>query len=305
MAIVRGRYISLAKSSQRRSRLERHLQDLGVADRYVWFSAVRGDAQTADLRGLSAGEWGLWQSWLDLLQEEQSQPEKTYDWLHIVEDDAELSRQFLVFCQQLKPGLPSFELLFTDMYVNPSIYRSLAPQHQILQSHGEVQFRTDLYSGCTASVLIHRNCIPAVLHNLTISAKSKGPLLPRDNQFRQLIHQRQLRFARTAPFLSCVQNESFAASTIQEREQEDCSVVLTQQICSILRRQLSVLDNNNTTTELIHLMHELAQDHGYPNPGQLTQAITLELMNVANAQNLLRYSLQPRLKGQPDNPQQT
>ena len=107
-AIVRGRYISLPESSERRSHLERHLQDLGIADRYSWFPAVRGKAEIAATRGLGAGEWGLWQSWLNLLQEEQSQLEETYDWLHIVEDDAELSPIFQTFCQKLKPGLPSF-----------------------------------------------------------------------------------------------------------------------------------------------------------------------------------------------------
>ena len=56
-----------------------------------------------------------------------------------------------------------------------------------------------------------------------------GPLLPLDNQLRRLFHQQQLRFARTAPFITGVQRESIEHSTIQERDQQDQSVLLTQQ----------------------------------------------------------------------------
>lgn len=303
MAIIRGRYISLSSSQQRRQQLEQHLQTLGVQEHYSWFPAVRGDAQAAAARGLRSGEWGLWQSWLNLLQEELRRPASTDDWLHIVEDDAELSRHFLVFCQQLKPGVPNFDLLFTDMYVNPSIHRSLSKEHKRLLANGEIQFKTDLYSGCTASVLIHRDRIPAVLRCLQDSVNANEPLLPLDNQLRRLFHARQLRFARTAPFITGVQFEGIAESTIQEREQQDQSVLLTQQICNNLRRQLSVLNSGEPTGELIQLMHRLAQDHGQPSPAELTRTITLQLMHLAEQQNLLRYGVQPRLQGEPDNEQ--
>ena len=37
MAVIRGRYISLSSSQQRRQRLEQHLQTLGVQEHYSWF----------------------------------------------------------------------------------------------------------------------------------------------------------------------------------------------------------------------------------------------------------------------------
>ena len=303
MAVIRGRYISLSRSQQRRQGLEQQLEGLGVQEHYSWFPAHNGDAKAATARGLRAGEWGLWQSWLNLLQEELHRPGSTYDWLHILEDDAELSRHFLVFCQQLKPAPPAFDLLFTDMYVNPSIHRSLSKEHKGLLAKGAVQLKTDLYTGCTASVLIHRTCIPAVLRCLEESVNADGLLLPLDNQLRRLFHQRQLRFARTAPFITGVQFEGIAESTIQERDQHDQSVLLTQQICSNLRRQLSVLNSGEPTGDLIQLMHRLAQDHGQPSQDELSRAITLQLMQLAEQQNLLRYGVQPRLKGEPDNGQ--
>ena len=303
MAVIRGRYISLSRSQLRRQGLEQQLEGLGVQEQYSWFPAKSGDAKAAAARGLLAGEWGLWQSWLKLLQEELRRPASTDDWLHILEDDAELSRHFLVFCQQLKPAPPAFDLLFTDMYVNPSIHRSLSKEHKGLLAKGVVQLKTDLYTGCSASVLIHRACIPAVLHCLEKSVNADGPLLPLDNQLRRLFHQQQLRFARTAPFITGVQRESIEHSTIQEREQQDQSVLLTQQICSNLRRQLSVLETNDPSNELIQLMHRLAQGHGQPSPAELTRNITLQLMHLAEQQKLLRFGKQPRLKREPDNGQ--
>ena len=54
MAVIRGRYISLSSSQQRRQRLEQHLQTLGVQERYDWFPAVRGDVKAA-CRARTAG----------------------------------------------------------------------------------------------------------------------------------------------------------------------------------------------------------------------------------------------------------
>ena len=303
MAVIRGRYISLAESLERRSRLEQHLQELGVQERYSWFPAVRGDAEMAAARGLRPGEWGLWQSWLQLLKEELTHTQSTYDWLHIVEDDAELSSHFLAFCDHLKEGQPTFDLVFTDMYVNPSIHRSFAEEHQRLQTRGQIQLKTDLYTGCASSVLIHRQRIPLVLSRLQECLNSSRSLLPLDNQLLRLFHNKQLHFARTAPFITGVQKDSIAVSTIQQRNQEHRSVVVTQQICANLRRQLSVLETSNPADELIHLMHKLAKDCDQPSQEDLTRTITLQLMHLAEQQNLLRYNVQPRLKGEPSNPQ--
>ena len=297
MAIVRGRYISLGESAERRSRLEQHLQELGVAERYSWFPAIRGDAKAAATRSLRAGEVGLWHSWLQLLQEELKQPEQNYDWLHIVEDDAELSRPFLVFCERLKPDIPRFDLLFTDMYVNPSIHRSLAHSHRDLNVRGTIRVKTDLYTGCTASVMLHRKRIPAVLRCLKNCVKAGDSLIPLDNQLRRLFHQRQLSFVRTAPFITGVLDASIAASTIQQSDKSHRSVVLTQQICTNLRRQLSVLNSSNATHGLIKLMQELNRDRRYAQPSALETDISLKLMQLAESQDLFRYGLQPRLMG--------
>ena len=304
MANIRGHYISLSSSQQRRQRLEQQLQQLGLSQHYSCFHAIRGDAQAAATRGLRAGEWGLWQSWLQLLQKELNQPGPDYDWLHIVEDDVELSRHFVVFCQKLKPGLPSFDLLFTDMYVNPSIYRALSEEHQRLQDKGELHFKTDAYTGCTASVLIHRERIAEVLNCLQNCIESGKPTLPLDNQLRRMFHQKSLRFARTAPFITGVTLNSIRSSTIQESERAHQSVTLTQQICMNLRRQLSTLNHTQATEELVNLIQHLARADKREGRKDATRSITLSLIDLAEKYDLLRYNLQTRLLGEPNNPQQ-
>ena len=53
---------------------------------------------------------------------------------------------------------------------------------------------------------------------------------------------------------------------------------------------------------IIQLMHRLAEGHGQPS-AELTRNITLQLTQLAEQQNLLRFGKQPRLKREPDNGQ--
>jgi hypothetical protein len=53
----------------------------------------------------------------------------------------------------------------------------------------------------------------------------------------------------------------------------------------------------------MELFHQLTQKWEHARKANLTKRITLELMELAEQQGLLRYTVQPRLKGEPDNPQ--
>ena len=126
---------------------------------------------------------------------------------------------------------------------------------------------------------------------------------PLDNQLRRLFHERQLRFARTAPFITGVQFEGIAESTIQEREHQDQSVVLTQQICSNLRRQLSVLNSGEPTGGADPADAPTGPRSRAAQPRRADPSHPLQLMHLAEQLNLLRYGVQLRLKGEPDNEQ--
>ena len=302
MTQLKGVFINLDDQRERRSRLERHLGQLGLEGRYQRFSAVRGDPDRARERGLNPGEFGLWQSWLDLLQ--SASASEGFDYLHIVEDDVELSREFVVFSEGLNPDGGAFDLLVTDMYVNPSIHRALALQHDQQRRQRVIDVRSDLYTGCLASVLIHRQRIGPVLEQLKQPFEATCRLLPLDNALRQLQQQGKLRIARTLPFLTGVQPDSITRSSIQPRQQQDAEVLLTQRICSNLRRQLSVLCHNKLTAELADLLEQLAKTRG-PDQGWSTRiGISQTLMDLADQQDLLRFASDPRLFDQPDNPQQ-
>ena len=302
MTQLKGVFINLDDQRERRSRLEQHLGQLGLEGRYQRFSAVRGDPDRARERGLNPGEFGLWQSWLDLLQ--SASASEAFDYLHIVEDDVELSREFVVFSEGLNPDGGAFDLLVTDMYVNPSIHRALALQHDQQRRQRVIDVRSDLYTGCLASVLIHRQRIGPVLEQLKQPFEATYRLLPLDNALRQLQQQSKLRIARTLPFLTGVQPDSITRSSIQPRRQQDAEVLLTQRICSNLRRQLSVLCHNKLTAELADLLEQLAKTRG-PDQGWSTRiGISQTLMDLADQQDLLRFASDPRLFDQPDNPQQ-
>ena len=131
-------------------------------------------------------------------------------------------------------------------------------------------------------------------------ASKTRPLLPLDNQLRRLIHERKLSFARTAPFLTSVRKSSITESTIQESEKDDHSVVLTQRICTNLRRQLSIMKTSKTSYELIQLIEELAQNKA--KKVDFGQIITQQMIQLAETHDLLRYKSHDRLKGEPDYP---
>ena len=67
----RGRFINLNDSKARRYEIEENLQKLNIINRYSRFEAIKGDPAEAKARNITTGELGLWQSWLNLLNEEK------------------------------------------------------------------------------------------------------------------------------------------------------------------------------------------------------------------------------------------
>lgn len=151
MAHAFGIIISLPESKARQTRLTQHLESLDIAQHYSFFPALRGSPSAAERRGLSSGEDGLWRSVLAVL----NQPQNGADYLHILEDDAELSPQFWQWLQQLQPHQnKDCQLLFTDMYAGATVYpKLLALTHQARKAN-------------RISWLIPQHQIPAVRRTL-------------------------------------------------------------------------------------------------------------------------------------------
>ena len=303
MAKIWGCYVNLDRCEERRQRLERNLKELGIAQRYERFRAISGDEQNARDRGLNAGEFGIWQTWLELLRNISTATTSEWDYLHVLEDDAEISSQFIDFCDQLSGSEPVFDLLVTDMYVNPSIHRTLAEQHDQMKRRDAIKILRDVYSGCLSSVMIHRDRVTSVQRMLEDVWTQPGQLLPLDNTLRRLLHEKRLSIARTAPFLTSVREEDVLQSSIQPRQNQLVEVVLTQALCTHLRRQLSTLDDNEDLASISHLLIQLSDAKNSNQSRRTRRLLTKQMLRIAENESLLMYARDQRLDAEPDNDQ--
>ena len=303
MAKIWGCYVNLVRCEERRQRLERNLKELGIAQRYERFRAISGDEQNARDRGLNAGEFGIWQTWLELLSNISTATTSEWDYLHVLEDDAEISSQFIDFCDQLSGSEPVFDLLVTDMYVNPSIHRTLAEQHDQMKRRDAIKILRDVYSGCLSSVMIHRDRVTSVLRLLEDVWTQPGQLLPLDNTLRRLLHEKRLSIARTAPFLTSVREEDVLQSSIQPRQNQLVEVVLTQALCTHLRRQLSTLEDNEDLASISQLLIRLSEAKNSNQSRRTRRLLTEQMLHIAEKESLLMYARDPRLDAEPDNGQ--
>lgn len=117
MTNVRARYINLTRSAAWLNWLECYLHNLKISGNYSQFPVIRGENKLANTMCLRASEQALQQSWIQRLQEELKKTIKDYTGLHIVQDDMETDRRFLMLCLRLKPGIPEFDVLTIDMDV--------------------------------------------------------------------------------------------------------------------------------------------------------------------------------------------
>ena len=252
---------------------------------------------------MNAGEFGIWQTWLELLRNVSTTATSDWDYLHVLEDDAEISSQFIDFCDQLSGSEPVFHLLVTDMYVNPSIYRALAEQHNQMKWRDTIKIRRDVYSGCLSSVMIHRGRVTSVLRLLEDIWTQPGQLLPLDNTLRRLMHERRLSIARTAPFLTSVREADVLQSSIQPRQNQSVDVVLTQALCTHLRRQLSTLEDNEDLASISQLLIRLSEAKNSNQSRRTRRLLTEQMLHIAEKESLLMYARDPRLDAEPDNGQ--
>ena len=158
---VFGRYINLASSKRRRKEMQEQFMQLGVVQFYKRFEAETGDEYIAQKKNLKKGELGLWRSWLKLLNEEANNLQD-YEYLHILEDDAVLSNEFIALANNLNKWENKYDLLVTDMYVNPSIYGVFDSTYKSLMSKRNIILTEKNYTGCTSSCLIPKHRIKKI-----------------------------------------------------------------------------------------------------------------------------------------------
>ena len=130
MKKYKGIYINLRESKERDNAFKKQLKVLNISNIYERFEAIKGDEEKARLRNLNSGEFGLWKSWISILKNETINRD-TYQFLHIAEDDAKLSWEFVQLMNTIQDQ-DNWDLLATDMYVNRSIFKAWSEQHMKL-----------------------------------------------------------------------------------------------------------------------------------------------------------------------------
>ena len=117
------------------------------------------------------------------------------------------------------------------------------------------------------------------------------------------MHEKRLSIARTAPFLTSVREEDVLQSSIQPRQNQSVDVVLTQALCTHLRRQLSTLENNDDLASISHLLIQLSAAKNSGQSRRTRRMLTEQMLRIAENESLLMYARDPRLDAEPDNNQ--
>ena len=304
MAKIRGRYINLASSVDRRKILTENLVNMGCQHAYTRFNAFEGDENEGDRKGLSKGEHGIWKSWIELLKQEEKVKQKhDYDYLHIVEDDVVISREFLKFADELPKERLKAEIIVTDMYTNISVYKELKKTvYENIRKKDERYRLLDAYTGCLSSCLLHRNTISNLLHKLEKEFKTSSELIPLDNYLRRESLKKEIRIYCTLPYLTSVHISSISESTIQNRQKEPRAILISQNYCTYLRIKLSVYRDSIKTSDFIEAISSLMRE--IKNDQRQSTEIEVDIFNdFMQKEKVLRFKPDERLKNEEDNEQ--
>ena len=185
--MIKGYYINLESSQERKAALTENLQSLGIENGYKRFNAIKGDPSEAKKLNLKAGELGLWNSWISLLRQETENTEKDYRYLHIMEDDVVLSETTTKALAVLYKHDEDFDMLFTDMYVNPNVHSQLGKYCKKLIRKEKVSIEKDIYTGCTSSVILKRESLQKIYDLLNNHINGQDKKIPLDNYIRRLM----------------------------------------------------------------------------------------------------------------------
>ena len=293
---IQGYVLNLPSCEQRRERIRQQLRSLPLPGHYAIVNAQTG-SEDPNLRGiLSTGEDGLWRSVLALLKRCQQQRIEA-DYLHILEDDSTISKQF---CHWAKTFQPTPEqrgaVVFTDMFIDVSYFKECLPKAQQLipqSSHG--WFNGEHYTGCTSSWLIPLSELARIsgLLQKAFSAPANNRL-PLDHCLRQLIHAKQLHALVIFPFLTSVNLDHQLSSSIQTMPSG--AVQATNLFNTILRRHLSYCRNADDLQIIGPILSQLLNDQ------QLDDWL-VSLANQLDEQRAFRYLRDPRLLEMHGNPQ--
>ena len=215
MKIIKGLYINLEEEKSRNLAMLSHLKTTNYDNSHERYPAVKGETFEARKRCLGKGEIGIWKTWLEILKNESEKKEVDYEFLHIIEDDARLGKWLQKAIYLIKKSKIDHDMIVTDMYINPSIYKTLESEYLEMLKRGSFKIVGKIYTGCLSSCLIHRNKLNKIYNLLNEAYSSGKKLKPLDNHIRNLMLEEKISIGVTAPFLTSVELEYISNSTIQ------------------------------------------------------------------------------------------
>ena len=189
------------------------------------------------------------------------------------------------------------------MHVNPLVHMATYESCLKLKKNREIRIQKNLYTGCTSSVIIKKENANKILKLLKNYMSTCGPKIPLDNYLYRLMYEKKLKVCGTLPFVTSIRLELIQRSTIQESNKKLSGVRLSQKFCSLLRRDLSYIDNpKDTKTQLIECIDKLEKLKNPPGKEDDFGLIN-ELAKYTVNNELLLYEFDGRLKNEPMNAQ--
>jgi GR25 family glycosyltransferase involved in LPS biosynthesis len=218
--MYQGFYINLERSVARRESLTKHLEELGVASRYECIEAVDGRAIASQYQTeLDPGSLGCWLSHLKILEANRGSTSH----LHIIEDDTifakNVVRGFDKLLEYADVNLGGWDLIFTDIYINPTDGVACRDLSRLLkwskQSNtvGLLNLENAAFAG-TSSYFVNWRAIEKYTALMSVPGVDR---LAIDLYLRRLVGQKTLKAYVTVPFLTAVSLSSVQSDISGER----------------------------------------------------------------------------------------
>ena len=294
--MIKGYYINLEESETRKRILLNNLEEQGIKQNYQRFNAIKGDPEESSQLNLRAGELGLWKSWMELLRQETHNAQDNYHYLHIIEDDVVMDKTTAKGLKAIEIHDEDFDILFTDMYVNPNIHMQLSKYCKRLSRKGQVRIESNIYTGCTSSVIIKKEKIQKIYQILEEYMDKRGDKIPLDNYIRRLTNSKKIAVRCMIPFITSVRLDQIQNSTIQETELNHKAISISQELCGLMRRDLSYIENpSDMYSQMGKCIHELERILSKKQPGKRSIDMVDVISKYCMDNELLRYKYEPRL----------
>ena len=192
-----GYYINLKTSTERETSLKKHLREINLIDNIQRFEAFEPDKK-GDFKGLKRGEYGIWISFMQLLEKISDVNDKRY--VLLMEDDFRFNpSQISKLENLLKKKDFDNDIVFLDYLINIPLLEqiNLITQKKV-DNHNpkEYFFPATNYCACCSAFLIRRSSsklLSEVLRKIFNNLSSENKLIPIDMVLKIIFKNRILK----------------------------------------------------------------------------------------------------------------